>query len=254
MTTITVHNDSDFTFIGTFKLGGSDADVLVGTADADIIAGGKGGDIVEGGLGDDLLVGGELRLLERGANAGEYQADAAGADTFVFNFALSHETPTTYYFRPNAAGTGGDTPNVNGNLSAWQNYMSQLADWRETMTAQYGADSNQAMTGEARYTVKKTVGTLGLFDNSFSVGGDGWKIDAHDGSDQILHWGSDDKLELKGLAVLDFASFDDLFDVSVNANHDTVLSWGGGSIAIDGMDIADVAGFWAAGTLGDWFA
>jgi hypothetical protein len=254
MTDIIIHNHDDLAFSGTLTIGGSDADTLIGTEAADIIVGYKGADIIEGGAGDDLLIGGELHLLENGPNAGEYTADAAGADTFVFNFGLSHSEATTYYFRPNAEGTNGDTPNINGNLSAWQNYMDQLAEWRSAMSAEFGVDADQSMTGDARYTVKKAVGSLGQFDNSFTVGGEGWKIDSHDGTDTILQFGDGDALKLNGLSGLNPSEFDDLFDVTLNAHGDTVLSWTGGSITIDGMSIATMGDFYVAGTAGDWFA
>lgn len=254
MTDVVIHSHDHLEFSGTLQTGSDGQDTLTGTSGADIIAGGKGADTIEGGAGDDLLIGGELKTITGSSpHAGEYTADGAGADTFVFNFGLSHSVGATYYFRPNEDGTGGDTPNVNGNVSAWQNYIDQLAAWRVAMETEYGSDSDTSMTGEALYTVKKTVGSLGEYDNSFSVGGSGWTIDSHDGTDIILQWGEGDTLQLNGLSVLGESEFDALFDVSLNSDGDTVLSWEGGSITIDGMTIDNVADFWDAGIAGDWF-
>ena len=252
--TIVIQNHGDFSYEGELSVGDSAANELTGTATSDIIAGDKGNDIIEGGEGDDLLIGGELRLLTNGNNAGQYQTDGAGSDTFVFNFGLSHSTGTTYYFRPNEDGDGGDTPNQNANLSAWQNYMDQLEAWRGSMADKFGADADASSTGQALYTVKKSVGSLGSYDNSYTVGGDGWTIESHDGTDRILQWGEGDKLQLNGLSGLDLATFDDLFDVALNNEGDTVLTWDGGSITIDGMAITNVSEFYSAGAAGDWFA
>lgn len=256
--TIVIQNAGDLEFTGAIQHGADvkhqEDDSLVGTDGADILAGGKGDDVIEGGAGNDLLIGGELKEITNGNNAGDYQVDSAGADTFVFNFTLNNSAGATYYFRPNEDGTGGDTPNQNANQSAWQNYMDQLADWRALMEQEFGSDADQSATGEALYTVKKTVGTLGEYDNSFTVGGE-LTIESHDGTDTILKWDRDggDKLELDGLDGLTLAEFDALFDVALNAEGDTVLSWDGGSITIDGMDIADLGTFFQAGIDDGWF-
>jgi hypothetical protein len=255
--TIVIQNAGNLEFTGAIQHGADvkhqENDSLVGTDGADILAGGKGDDIIEGGAGNDLLIGGELKEITNGNNAGDYQVDSAGADTFVFNFTLNNSAGTTYYFRPNEDGTGGDTPNQNANLSAWQNYMDQLADWRASMEQEFGTDADQSATGEALYTVKKTVGTLGEYDNGFTVGGE-LSIESHDGTDIILKWdGDSDQLALNGLSGLQLAEFDALFDVALNAEGDTVLSWDGGSITIDGMDIADVGTFFQAGLDDGWF-
>ena len=252
MTTIVINNEGDLTFSGFIQTGTTGSDIITGTSGSDILAGDKGGDIIEGGAGDDLLIGGELRQLTSGANAGEYQVDGAGADTFIFNFSLSHSVGTTYYFRPNEAGTGGDTPNSNANLSAWENYMSQLDAWRAAMADENGADADTSATGEAIYTVKKATGSLGEYDNSYTVGQDGWVIESHDGTDTILQWGEGDKLQLNGLSGLDQNDFDSLFDVALNSDGDTVLSWTGGSMTIDGMEISTVTDFYNAAIAGDW--
>lgn len=250
---LVIHNYDDFVFTGTVQTGGDGSDSLTGTSGSDIIAGGKGADTIEGGQGDDLLIGGELKEMVRGHNTGEYTTDGAGADTFVFNFALSHSVAKTYYFRANEDGTAGDTPNVNANLSAWHNYMDQLSAWRAGMAEEYGADHDTSATGEALYTVKKAVGSLGEYDNSYTVGSDGWTIDSHDGNDTILQWGTGDALQLKGLSALNQSDFDSLFDVDLNSAGDTVLSWAGGSITIDGMTISNVSDFFSMGTSEGWF-
>ena len=254
--TIVIQNAGGLEFTGAVRQGAdvkhNEGDTLLGTDGADILVGGKGSDTIEGGAGNDLLIGGELKQITNGPNAGQYQVDASGADTFVFNLALSRSAGETYYFRPNEDGTAGDTPNQNANLSAWNNYMDQLADWRASMEQEFGADADQSATGEALYTVKKTVGSLGEYDNSFTVGGD-LAIESHDGTDVILKWDAGDTLALNGLDGLTLGEFDDLFDVGLNTDGDTVLSWAGGSITIEDMAIADVGTFFEAGTDGGWF-
>ena len=91
--TIVIQNAGGLEFTGAVRQGAdvkhNEGDTLLGTDGADILVGGKGSDTIEGGAGNDLLIGGELKQITNGPNAGQYQVDASGADTFVFNFALS---------------------------------------------------------------------------------------------------------------------------------------------------------------------
>ena len=228
------------------------AGTTVGTDGNDLIIGGQFSSVIEGGEGNDILVGGQAELQTKGGNAGQYKIIQSGdIDTFVFNFTVAKTEGSVFYFRPNEDGTGGDTPNSNANVQSWTNYLDQLDTWRAEMENQYGVDADTCATGEAIATVKKTTVDLGDYDNSFEIAGS-LEITSHDGSDVIIDFGAEDKLDLKGLSGITFNDFDTLFDVASNGKA-TTLAWEGGSITINGLDVVDDASFFSLTTSKGWF-
>jgi hypothetical protein len=227
-----------------------------GTDGNELIVGGKNPSIIEGGAGDDILVGGEIQAgNEKSQQSGEYTVTKSGAaDTFVFNFTVEKTEGTVFYFRSNEDGTGSDTPSSSANLQAWTNYVNQANAWHAEMESKYGADADASQT-EAFATVKKVATSAGLYDNSFEIAGS-LEITSSDGHDVIIDFGSEDKLDLKGLSGIKFNDFDTLFDVVSNEKA-TTLTWEGGSITINGLGIDDGvvgdASFFNLATSKGWF-
>lgn len=243
--------------------GGAGNDNLSGGDGDDIIAGENGDDIIEGGSGDDSLSGG------------------SGNDTFVFNFTVSGGvTAQTYAAYATSLGL-----TLQDGLITQSQFSTSYTAWLSGLISElglgsdtdgdgfvsFGLNQNDASETATPYIEGMTAAELdALFgvrqdidvktgktmqERYFSdLDASTQTITSHDGTDTIIDWtGSNDTLQLNGLSGLTAEQFDALFNVGLNSNGDTVLSWAGGSITFDGMSIADVSTFYITGSDDGWF-
>ncbi|WP_270935789.1 M10 family metallopeptidase C-terminal domain-containing protein [Falsiroseomonas oryzae] len=191
----------------------------IGSALADDITGNDAANRIAGEGGADTVTGG------------------GGADRFAIDFDLD---TATQWFRPNAAGTGGITPNGNAAAPAWRNYVERLAEWRSAMEASYGSDADPT---ETVITVRDGRGSATIrYDNSYtritSVEGEGDDLvtDWEDGTDHLEFTGMTRAgflhlLSGGGLTVSADA------DLAGGAAADTRIAWAGGSVTLQDVQI-----------------
>jgi Ca2+-binding RTX toxin-like protein len=202
---------------------------LVGGDGADRLIGGGGDDTLNGGLGNDFLNGG------------------GGSDKYVFNFSLETTGGASFVFRD------GDTPDGNhapAEKPAWDNYLSQLQDWRDALVQQYGPDTDNTL--QTGYQEKVALGhgdfqvlDVPGFDNTFDSAG--VTVMNGQGADTLAQLVRNsqqhDAIEIHGVTQGDFLAHTALStqDVDGDGKLDTVLTFdGSGSVTILDAQFASV--------------
>jgi hypothetical protein len=202
---------------------------LVGGDGADRLIGGGGDDTLNGGLGNDFLNGG------------------GGSDKYVFTFSLDTTAGVNLAFRD------GDTPDgvhAPAEKPAWDNYLSQLQDWRDALIQQYGSDTDIGLQTGYQEKVALGHGDFQLldvpgFDNTFASAG--VTVMNGQGDDTIAQLVRNpqqhDVMEIHGVTQTDFLAHTALTtqDIDGDGTLDTVLTFdGSGSVTILDTQFASV--------------
>jgi Ca2+-binding RTX toxin-like protein len=209
---------------------------LVGGDGNESLIGGGGDDTLNGGLGNDFLNGG------------------GGSDKYVFNFHLATTDGVNLAFRDGQTPDGAHGP---ADKNAWDNYLSQLHDWRDALTQQYGTDTDGTLlTG---FQEKSPLGhgdfnvtDVPAFDNTFTIAG-GAVMDGQ-GNDTIAQLVRNsqqhDVIEIHGVSQADFLAHTTLAQQDVNGDgvQDTVLTFdGSGSVTILGAQFTNLSSMVSGG-------
>lgn len=249
-----------------------DDDVLTGTRGADTIDGGAGDDIINSGAGDDVIDGGAGDdKLNAGAGddiliggAGDDQLNGGGgSDTFVFNFTVTSGGTTTLTYIPVPldydAPTGGGSNEIPKDGQVSQPEFSQFAqDYAAWLLINAPADfkydapqpdpvtsaTSPDLVDGAVSSVLLTNNQTRYWEPTIEVSGGAAEITASDGYDTIVSFQNAgpnvDAIVLNGLAGLDDATLDALFDITTTDTDGdgvadaSLLTWAGGSIQIGG--------------------